>query len=1308
MGETRWWRFRIKEPPLLRRFNQQGETLIAAYQRQRQNHVQANAPAAPAAQNNLVFAGQIPADCDQGLPEDEEEIHPVFVQAVTTDEELFKIFAVTRSSDRAPRPAPYSVPATRNQPATRSEVKRTGAQLESIPMDGPTSIRVKQEAMNEASIPEPVPADPIELRVDFSRDDVIMEDDIATETVLKANHAPSPPKMSKKPGPRQSAVSSHVNPQDVVNAILNSPVTLSTGQIMAVSPAIANAIIEVLKLKNAPRPAAHAATVTVNMADTSCDSPSLPFSPENIVGATFVTKDRQRLIQLQVEINGKTVVAIVDTGSMLNVASRNAWRTYLTNYSMDVTKHINMGDANGGQSQLRGYLKDVLLLTGGVESRASFWIGDKVPFEILLGRPWQRGNFVSIDERKDGTYLVFRDPETGGNRHELLVDDDDDLPTLSMSLAQYHTLPMPGAYMMQVVEPTASESPSTELNSDDSLYEGYVSESQADLEREIFGSEASDSDEETIITSPHSHPPCSHTDADPKFHSPYTRSPLCATCEVLLRENVFQKLENQDSDVDEIVAEGNALISAAREAQQNENPNLQDISVHTFYTGFQKLENWETLDTGTSPERVQASSDLLASLQSDPVILWNFTGSRYLETKEQRSNLHGFLRMHPELIWLATQLRLTPNAFLKRTSDLLRAHDLHFGDDGHLNGFTEAETINDSISDPRAGPNINVLGTNPFRFFAQFDGSANKALVTEEQLAQIRTYLGENSSLIPHSIHNSTQPLLLLQTLLNHISTSPAERPLSTMPSYNSFAPSFPQFLPESPRYIPGGGDDSDGIDSPAQPYTAQGNFSTSLKPVEGMLDETNHNATTVSDPEPAPQRLVPDEGRLIELNGQDTTLVGPDALNMKRIFDSSAGSFEDPYILDSPPSSPAAKRPRLLSPAPSVSPPPLILSCSDAAVVEFPPPGPMHPISWILPTRASGLYSATRQSVEMAMALSFPYVADNRFEDDPRLSDRNRAHRDNQRFLHLGALERYCNVGRPGFVPVEGLHILAMQAKFEHDNGVPETFPPGFRILQSYLNLTEMPHELSALHDHPDYQSTSSWLIVHRLLYEIMSTHRNGFSMQLLKYSRNRTPFHLQCIPYSPDYVLGHGDPLTTMLGIIRAQIVEFIANLRRLHYGFHPAAVARYDDQVRVRIEYGGSECVPQTYLFSPVKRPTPVLPADREMSYATWHPLIFKFERDFLIHCIQYFSTRRGPVKHLSRLAQQLLYTRFTHHVPALHMLHSGMLADVGEYQLYANITDGDDSESELSSHERLELAQHDAGAEFDLSLYISEYE
>ena len=39
------------------------------------------------------------------------------------------------------------------------------------------------------------------------------------------------------------------------------------------------------------------------------------------------------------------------------------------------------------------------------------FVGDTVPFDLLLGRPWQIRNKVTIDERRAGTYLVFKDDQ---------------------------------------------------------------------------------------------------------------------------------------------------------------------------------------------------------------------------------------------------------------------------------------------------------------------------------------------------------------------------------------------------------------------------------------------------------------------------------------------------------------------------------------------------------------------------------------------------------------------------------------------------------------------------------------------------------------------------------------------------------------------------------------------------------------------------------------------------------------------------------------------------------------------------------
>ncbi|KAJ7603169.1 hypothetical protein DFH06DRAFT_1350451 [Mycena polygramma] len=86
-----------------------------------------------------------------------------------------------------------------------------------------------------------------------------------------------------------------------------------------------------------------------------------------------------------------------------------------------MTRATNMNDANGGRGQLRGYVHDVEFSCGGVPTTTDLWVSQQAPFELLLGRPWQRGNLVSIDEREEGTYLIFKDALTRQPRYELLA-----------------------------------------------------------------------------------------------------------------------------------------------------------------------------------------------------------------------------------------------------------------------------------------------------------------------------------------------------------------------------------------------------------------------------------------------------------------------------------------------------------------------------------------------------------------------------------------------------------------------------------------------------------------------------------------------------------------------------------------------------------------------------------------------------------------------------------------------------------------------------------------------------------------------
>ncbi|KAJ6492182.1 hypothetical protein C8R45DRAFT_1137291 [Mycena sanguinolenta] len=126
------------------------------------------------------------------------------------------------------------------------------------------------------------------------------------------------------------------------------------------------------------------------------------------------------LIRIEMEIFGRRVVAIVDTGSELDVVRADV-AALIIHRPVDMTRTTGLNDANGGRGQLRGFVHDVELSCGGVLTKTGLWVSQQASFELLLGRPWQRSNLVTIDEREEGTYLVFKDRETKLPRYELMA-----------------------------------------------------------------------------------------------------------------------------------------------------------------------------------------------------------------------------------------------------------------------------------------------------------------------------------------------------------------------------------------------------------------------------------------------------------------------------------------------------------------------------------------------------------------------------------------------------------------------------------------------------------------------------------------------------------------------------------------------------------------------------------------------------------------------------------------------------------------------------------------------------------------------
>jgi len=151
---------------------------------------------------------------------------------------------------------------------------------------------------------------------------------------------------------------------------------MALGEVLGVSNKLSDLLVENMKKKSAPRTA--------------------------MVATSFVTRDRGILIRLKMEIDKVPVTAIIDTGSQLNIVNTNLWKRTVQR-PMDKTQSISMNDANGGKGVLLGLVQNIPLVCGGVTTHANVYVGSHVPFQLLLGRPWQRGNYISIDERLDGT-----------------------------------------------------------------------------------------------------------------------------------------------------------------------------------------------------------------------------------------------------------------------------------------------------------------------------------------------------------------------------------------------------------------------------------------------------------------------------------------------------------------------------------------------------------------------------------------------------------------------------------------------------------------------------------------------------------------------------------------------------------------------------------------------------------------------------------------------------------------------------------------------------------------------------------------
>ena len=116
------------------------------------------------------------------------------------------------------------------------------------------------------------------------------------------------------------------------------------------------------------------------------------------------------------EINKIILEGIFDTGSNINIISKDAWQR-AAQWPMNMKYGITMKDANKSKRYLPELFANILLQCGNIQTYTDLFITPHVSFELLLSRAWQETNLVALNEMQDSTYLLFKDL---GDSNEIL------------------------------------------------------------------------------------------------------------------------------------------------------------------------------------------------------------------------------------------------------------------------------------------------------------------------------------------------------------------------------------------------------------------------------------------------------------------------------------------------------------------------------------------------------------------------------------------------------------------------------------------------------------------------------------------------------------------------------------------------------------------------------------------------------------------------------------------------------------------------------------------------------------------------
>jgi hypothetical protein len=218
-----------------------------------------------------------------------------------------------------------------------------------------------------------------------------------------------PPKKSSEPQFRYTTpIEDPALVKEMAQKTLEVPITMSTRELLSVSPDVRRYIKDLLTTKRTTYPATAAFVEKDNVPDEAgVFMHETCRRDEDLI----VAKEIEELRALDVTIEGVKMEAVADDGSQIISIKKSLWERMGVPVRSDHV--ITMESANKSKNETLGLLQDLKILIGGYAFYVQAQVVEDAPYELLLGRPFFTLTQATHRHFSNGeSHLTLVDPNT--------------------------------------------------------------------------------------------------------------------------------------------------------------------------------------------------------------------------------------------------------------------------------------------------------------------------------------------------------------------------------------------------------------------------------------------------------------------------------------------------------------------------------------------------------------------------------------------------------------------------------------------------------------------------------------------------------------------------------------------------------------------------------------------------------------------------------------------------------------------------------------------------------------------------------